>query len=61
MDIELAFNRGSTPGEKPDFEETEQYMLLDFLVRDFNSLMLKHMPQNKVYRSYKSWYMPLNP
>lgn len=53
MDGELAFNRSSTPGERPNFEEIEQYTLLGFLVCDFNLLMLKLMAQNKVYRSFK--------
>lgn len=51
MDIELLFNRSSTPGEKTDFEEIEQCMLLGFLAHDTNSLMFLHMAQNKGYRN----------
>ena len=51
MDIELLFNSSSTPGEKADFEEIEQCMLLGFLAHDANSLMFQHMAQNKGYRS----------
>lgn len=59
MDIVLAFNRSSTPGEKSVFKEIEQCILLGFQVCDFNLPMLKHMSQNKAHRSHKVWYLSL--
>ena len=55
MDIELVFNRSSTPGEKTDFEEIEQCMLLGFLAHDANSQMFQHMAQIKDIGVYKTY------
>ena len=57
MDIELIFNRSSTPGEKTDFKEIEQCMLLGFLAHDANSLLFRHMAQIKDIGVHKTYCM----